>query len=149
MNWMRITLVLAVTLAFPAHAFAVEPETDTEAMPAAYELAKQAVEKKDWKKAARLFRQAISDEPRNHNAYNMYGYTLRHLGKFKEAISAYNTALKLKPDNPEALQYRGIAHLKAGDRDAAQRDYLALVRLGSPLADSLKKGLVTGAVNTW
>ncbi len=149
MNWMRIALVLAVTLAFPAHAFAVEPETDTEAMPAAYELAKGAVEKKDWEKAARLFRKAISDEPRNHHAFNMYGYTLRHLGKFKEAISAYNTALKLKPDYPEALQYRGIAHLKAGDRDAAQRDYLALVRLDSPLADSLKKALATGVVNVW
>ena len=95
--------------------------------------------RKNWEKAADLFRKAIAENPKNHKAHNMYGYVLRNLGRYKESLVAYDAALSLKPDFAQALEYRAMAHLLSGNRDAALEDYKALVRLGSPLADPLKK----------
>ena len=55
----------------------------------------------------------------------------------KEAIAAYNKALSIKPDYAPALEYRGVAHVMAGNKAAALADLQKLKSLGSPLAEDL------------
>ena len=46
----------------------------------------------------------------------MLGYSLRRMGRLPEAIEAYDRALAINPKFGQALEYRGIAHLKAGNQ---------------------------------
>ncbi len=41
--------------------------------------------------------------------WNLLGYTSRRLGDYEESLSAYDAALKLQPDYPEAIEYRAGA----------------------------------------
>lgn len=52
-----------------------------------------------------------------------------HMKDFKGAIVPLNTLLKAQPENSPALLNRAIAHLQAGQLDAAEQDYEALRRL--------------------
>ena len=76
----------------------------------------------------------------------MLGYSLRQAGRYEEAIGAYNRSLSLKPDFAEALEYRGEAFLKMGNRKAAMKDYNAILRLGSPFAEDLKKAIKSAVI---
>ena len=49
------------------------------------------------------------------------GYALRHQGRYAESLAAYDTALKLKPNFPEALEYLGEAYVKMGRMAEARR----------------------------
>lgn len=131
--------VVMIALAVPSFAFSMGEQANEEEKGSAYDMGKKAADAKDWNKAVGLFQKAVSANPKDHRAYNMLGYSLRHIGKYKEAISAYNTALSLKPDYAEALEYRGGAFLKAGNLAAAVKDYQTLVKMGSPLAKELKE----------
>jgi tetratricopeptide (TPR) repeat protein len=77
----------------------------------------------------------------------MLGYSLRRMGRLPEAIEAYDRALAINPNFGQALEYRGIAHLKAGHREAALRDHQSLVHLGSPMAADLKEAIDRAAAN--
>jgi tetratricopeptide (TPR) repeat protein len=139
MKLRHFVAVLLVALAIPSFAFAVGEEAAEEEKGSTYDRGKKAADSKEWKKAIGLFQKAVSANPKDHRAYNMLGYSLRHVGNYKEAISAYNAALTLKPDYAEALEYRGGAYLKAGNLAAAMKDYQTLVKMGSPLAKELKE----------
>ncbi len=139
MGWNAFVVAVFLTLTFPATLPAVGsmvPDRDKEST---YEKGRKQAVRKNWEKAADLFRKAIAENPKNYKAYNMYGYVLRNLGRYQESLVAYDAALSLKPDFAQALEYRAMAHLLSGNRDAALKDYKTLVRLGSPLADPLKK----------
>lgn len=139
MGWNAWVAAVFLTLTFPATlpaAGSMTPDRDREST---YEKGRKEAVRKNWEKAADLFRKAIAENPKNHKAHNMYGYVLRNLGRYKESLLAYDAALSLKPDFAQALEYRAMAHLLSGNRDAAMKDYKALVRLGSPLAEPLKK----------
>ncbi len=95
LRYLVVTLVLA--LAIPALAFSMGEKSADEEKGSAYDIGKKAADSKNWTKAIGLFQKAVSANPKDHRAYNMLGYSLRHVGKYKEAISAYNAALTLKP----------------------------------------------------
>ena len=42
-----------------------------------------------------------------HQAYNEIGFANRMLGNYDDALKAYDKALKLEPDFPHAIEYRG------------------------------------------
>ena len=94
-----------------------------------------------WAEAAELFRKVIEEDGGHYKAWNMLGYSLRKMGKANEAIAAYDKALSIKPDYAPALEYRGVAHVMAGNKAAALADLQKLKSLGSPLAEDLGKAI--------
>ena len=44
----------------------------------------------------------IDENPKNANAWNYMGYSLRHLKQYDDALAAYRKALKIKPKHKGA-----------------------------------------------
>ena len=97
--------------------------------------------------AAALFEKAAGENPQDYRALNMLGYSLRKMDRTKEALAAYDRALSLKPDYAPALEYRGVAHVLAGNKAAALADFQRLKRLGSPLAEDLRTKIMAMPAN--
>jgi tetratricopeptide (TPR) repeat protein len=68
----------------------------------------------DWAAAEAAFRQVVAQRPAFADAWNELGFALRHLGRYEESIRAYDEALRLRSDFPEALEYLGEAYVKMG-----------------------------------
>jgi len=123
--------LLALSLIAPA-VYAAETE-DAPAANAAnrdYAAGKQAVDRKDWASAVASFRKVVAAEPNNADGYNMLGFSLRWMGKMDEAFVAYDRALKLNPKHKGALEYSGIAYLKAGQPAKAKEQLAKLETIG-------------------
>lgn len=133
--------VLALLLGSALFAFAYGPAKQPLPVDpdSAYELGRVHIHNGDTQKAFSHFRLAVVEDPKNFRAHTLMGYSLRHLSRLDEAISAYSKALAVNPKYAEAIEYRGIAYLLQGNRVAAMRDYQKLVLLRSPLAEDLKK----------
>lgn len=72
------------------------------------------------------FQQAIAANSNNIDAYNAYGIFLREQGRFSEAETIYQQALKVWPDSPETLINLGILYdLYMGKFDQALVQYRA------------------------
>ena len=80
-----------------------------------YAAAKQALERKDWKEAARRFSKAVLRDPDNADLHNYLGYSYRHLRQFEPAFKHYKRALALNPRHRGAHEYIGEAYLITGD----------------------------------
>ena len=145
----RVWIAFVLALVLPTAAYPDGPEKEQERVPAgsSYDRGRQAVSGGQWETAVGLFREAAEQNPKDHAAYNMLGYALRKTNHPQEALEAYNRALALKPDYAPALEYRGEAHLMLKNKGAAMADYQALVRLGSPLAQDLKKRIDSAPAN--
>jgi len=59
-------------------------------------------------KAETAFQQAILANNNNVNAHNQYGIFLREQGRFTEAQTSYENALKVWPDHPDSHRNLGI-----------------------------------------
>lgn len=138
MRFAALAIVLSAAMTFPAFAYdpARHPAPDPNG--SAYEQGRLEVHQGNWERAVSLFQKAVSQDPKDYKAFTLLGYSLRHAGRMKEAIVAYDRAVDLNPSYAEVREYRGIAHAMSGNRDAAMSDYRALVRMGSPLAEDLK-----------
>lgn len=129
MKTLVLTGLLAVALLGPvAHAVDTETTPVTNAENSDYLAGRQAVNRKDWPGAVASFRKVVAAEPNNADGYNMLGFSLRWMGKMDEAFAAYDKALAINPKHLGALEYSGIAYLKAGQPDKAKAQ---LVRLES------------------
>jgi len=86
---------------------------------------------KDWSTAVAAFRDAINARAAFPEAWNELGYALRHQGRYVESLQAYDEALRLRPNFPEALEYqRRPASPRAPRR--ARRRAGARARRGHP-----------------
>ncbi len=133
----------ALSLIFSVPAFGYEASKHPKPDPAgsAYERGRVQVHKGEWSKAVSLFREAVARDADDYKAYTLLGYSLRHAGRVREAIAAYNRAVEISPGYAELREYRGKAFVLAGNLSAAMRDYRTLVRMGSPLAEDLKEAI--------
>src|SRR5688572_17707964 len=69
------------------------------------------------------------------NAFNEGG-KLYKAGKYKEAITAYNRAIKAAPKSEEAYNNRGLAYFKLGQNETALKDYDEALKLNPKLTDA-------------
>ena len=136
--------VISFTLATPSHP-AGDPKPEMAGQN--YAQGEEKAREGKWAEAAALFRKVLEEDGRHYKAFNMLGYSLRKMGKAKEAIAAYNMALSIKPDYAPALEYRGVAHVMAGNKAAALADLEKLKSLGSPLAEDLGKHIAAMPAN--
>jgi len=81
---------------------------------------KKALDARNWKQASESFARVVANNPRNADAYNLLGYSLRWQNRYDEAYAAYGKALALDPQHKGALNYSGIAYLKQGRKDMAE-----------------------------
>lgn len=136
--------VILLVLAAPSHpAGDPKPEMAGQNYAQGEEKARQG----KWAEAAALFQKVIEEDDQHYKAFNMLGYSLRKMGKAKEAIAAYNRALSIKPAYAPALEYRGVAHVMAGNKAAALADLEKLKSLGSPLAEDLGEKIAAMPAN--
>jgi len=106
---------------------------------------KQAKEAQElYGKALDSFKQAASLDFTMPEAWNYVGYSSRKLGKYDEALAAYEKALSLKPGYVDALEYRGEAFLGLNRISDAQQAYLDLYSGDRGLA-----GKLLGAMKGW
>ncbi len=82
-------------------------------------LAKAYRKNNEYSKALQAIEKAISLNSDATVPHMLKGNILYDIGKYKEAVSAYKTALKLKPNNPSLLYNLALSFLKAGDEFAA------------------------------
>ncbi|HYM36396.1 MAG TPA: tetratricopeptide repeat protein [Steroidobacteraceae bacterium] len=99
---------------------------------------------KAYQKALKEFVNAVAKVPTMYEAWNYVGFTERHLGDYKTSLDAYAKALELKPNYPEAIEYRGEAFLGLNALDDAKQAYLSLYRISRPLSQQL-----LDAMKTW
>src|SRR4029453_60785 len=67
------------------------------------------------------------------------GVKFYRAGKFKDAIAAYDKAIKAPPKAAEAYLGRGSTYAKLGQSDRAIKDYDEAIRLNPDLADAYYK----------
>jgi tetratricopeptide (TPR) repeat protein len=66
---------------------------------------------------------ALAMNPGSAEAYLERGILLwRELGQARQSIVDFTAALRLRPDRPEALFFRGLAHQETSDYSAAIHD---------------------------
>ena len=94
-------------------------------------LARDAIQKKDWKKALSELKLAVRDEPRNADIHNLLGYSYRKQATpdLARAFEHYNTAIRLDPDHKGAHEYIGEAFLMDKKPAEAEKHLAALARI--------------------
>ncbi|MDA1132644.1 MAG: tetratricopeptide repeat protein [Proteobacteria bacterium] len=78
-----------------------------------------AMQAKDAKAAADLFRRAIAAEPKHADAHMNLGIALNLLGRKGDGREALETAAKLKPNSPQIQYNLGLAEMESGRHDQA------------------------------
>src|SRR2546428_7931503 len=89
----------------------------------ANEKKKKNAEKK-FKRALERGQRAVELDSTYYEAWNLVGFSARHLGDYDRAIAAYQRCLKIKPDYAPAREYLGEAYVELGKVDSA-REQLA------------------------
>ena len=95
------------------------------------------LEEGNFEAAATAFKQAIKLAPENAQAHYGLGITQYSLKAFKEASESLKLAIRYKPDWPEAHFRMGLVSYVLGRKKQAVDEYGKLLKLNSPLANSL------------
>jgi tetratricopeptide (TPR) repeat protein len=86
-----------------------------------------AFERNRKDEALRDLMEAVRTEPTFASAHYSHGALLMALGRFEEALAAFDATLKLEPAYTSALTMRARAHRELGHTDAAVQDLHASV----------------------
>jgi tetratricopeptide (TPR) repeat protein len=87
------------------------------------------------------FRIAVGADPNMKEGWNMLGYTSRKLGNYEESLQAYDKALALAPDYPEAIEYRAELFLLTGRLGDVKEAYASLLKSSPSYAGVLKTSM--------
>jgi tetratricopeptide (TPR) repeat protein len=101
----------------------------------------QAEVKQGFRDAREKFRKAVEADPSTKEAWNLIGYTSRRLGDYTESLQAYEAALKLAPDYPEAIEYLAELYVETGRLDDAKASFAKLVKLQPSYAKVLLQSM--------
>jgi tetratricopeptide (TPR) repeat protein len=104
--------------------------------------------RKSYAADVRSQRSAISSDSSLVQAHTELGYALRKSGNYEEALSEYDTSLRMVPNYAEAIEYRAEAYLALNRVDDARNAYLQLYNgrdhtRAQLLADAMQKWLAT------
>jgi tetratricopeptide (TPR) repeat protein len=97
--------------------------------------------KKGFAEAREHFRSVVAADPNMKEGWSLLGYTSRRLGDYEESLSAYDAALKLQPDYPEAIEYRAELFLLTGRLDQAKQAYASLQKSSPSYAGVLLQSM--------
>jgi len=97
--------------------------------------------KQGFREARDKFQAATAADPQMKEAWNMLGYTTRRLGEYQLSLEAYDKALALAPDYPEAIEYRAELFLLTGRFDQVKDAYAQLTQKAPSYAGVLKESM--------
>ena len=103
--------------------------------------AHEAEVRKGYTAARERFRAATNADPQMKEAWNLIGYTSRRLGDYEASLAAYDRALSLAPDYPEAIEYRAELFLLTGRFDDVKTSYAKLLQSSPSYAEVLKASM--------
>jgi Tfp pilus assembly protein PilF len=83
----------------------------------------------DNDKAEAAYRAGLAVAPDNAKLHNNYGILLLKAQRNDEAVAAFDKALASDDQLANAFKYRGMAHQRLGDAEAARRDFAASFEL--------------------
>ncbi len=109
--------------------------------------AEAAINRRAYQKAAGLCEQAIVANPSNARARACLGRAYGKIGNLDKARKYYSAALKIDPDNHDALRWSGMEDLDAGNPKAARQKLRRLGELCGYCAawTSLRDAIQAGA----
>ena len=90
-----------------------------------------AVEKGDYRKAAGLLEKHLDKNPKDADALNLMGFSLRKMEKYEQSEQYYLRALEVEPEHLGANEYLGELYLQTG-RPALARERLAVLERACP-----------------
>jgi tetratricopeptide (TPR) repeat protein len=91
----------------------------------------------DLDAAVRELRQAISHNPDAAEAYSVLGRLLGAAGAdAAQVIAAFQEAIRLRPEDPEARNYLGLVYVQTGDDERAIAAFREAVKLRPDYADA-------------
>jgi len=93
----------------------------------AYNAAMRAYEKGNWDSALEYFNQVLVDEPNSPDIYYHIGDVYRFQGKYKEALEAYQKAIKLDPNF--APSYLGKARALLDQTPSKPKDAITALQI--------------------
>jgi tetratricopeptide (TPR) repeat protein len=91
--------------------------------------ARALIRAQKWKSAATMLKQIVRADPRNAEANNLLGYSLRKTGDYKNAQGFYLKALKLDPRHKGANEYLGELYVEIGQLAKANQQLATLEQL--------------------
>jgi cytochrome c-type biogenesis protein CcmH/NrfG len=100
--------------------------------------------KQDWEAAELLYREAIALASDSPDAWYGLGNVDMMQQRFSDALLAFEEALRLRPNDPRALERLGEAYVALGRPDEAQATLERLRPLDAPLAATLAYVIRTG-----
>lgn len=115
-------------------------EVEAASMPALASQYKDSI-RANLEKARENFRKAVAADPQMKEGWNMLGFSSRKLGQYEESLSAYEKALALSPDYPEAIEYRAELFLLTGRLAQTKESYARLLKLDPAYAGTLKTSM--------
>ncbi len=89
-----------------------------------------------WKNSETLFRHALFVSEDNDVAHMNLGLALFAEGKIREAISHYNRAIQIKPNDADFYNNRGVAYANLSQYQLAVEDFNKAIRLSDNIAES-------------
>lgn len=117
------------------------PERNSPTEHRAMREARAWIAERRWADAQRILAAHVVAEPRDADAHNLLGFSLRNLGRVQESLVPYRRALELDPGHLGAHEYIGEAYLQLGELARARFHLAALQRLcpqGCPELDDLR-----------
>lgn len=78
-----------------------------------------ARDRHEWTKASEGYRNGLAWNDQRAGMWVQYGHALKESGRVRQAIVAYQTALKLEPENAEFHYQLGVARRVVGDFEGA------------------------------
>ena len=112
---LALMLAAAPSLAFDTGG----DDADTSANVPTLADARADIKAEHWQDAIKKLGVIVEANPQSADAYNLLGYSFRHLGNTKRAMSAYDRALDIDPKHTGALEYQGVLFVMLGDLDKA------------------------------
>lgn len=98
----------------------------------------EALQQHNFSQALELAKAAVRQSPRNPKLWALEGMSLSGLGREREALSAYNSALSVSPDYLPALEGAAELEYQSGGKHAASLlERIVKLRPGDPTANAM------------
>lgn len=94
-----------------------------------------------FREARTKFETAVKADPKAREAWNLIGYTSRRLGEYERSLQAYEKALAIEPNYPEAIEYRAEAYLALRRLEDVKASWTELDVMSPSHADVLMESM--------
>jgi tetratricopeptide (TPR) repeat protein len=91
-------------------------------------------------KSIPLYQHAVDLGPKSERAFVDLGRAYGVLGRYKEAATALERAIELKPDDLQAHSFLGVTRFMQNDRERAMQEYRLILKKDPDLAAGLLRG---------